>query len=465
MDNEKPNTLLDLAIHQLLSNESAAIHALKEIPRELFVPLLSAAFKGVHKNIVKAMVTVWPFACLHIGTLTVQGPHRELLTTMVKCLQFIPVQNSGSRSPKLRILDLREDSGCKIVCPVISTNSPACLFSCAHSEHSILKMRAQHSTASSEHEAQAHNQDMEIIVNISLRRGNILRERGYLALLLNKVEQSSGSLHLCCRDLEIEKLGVYNRNNLNRLDFKCLDHLSVFKGSLSEITCLLAQVVHLRKLCLSKVTCSSLNGKVFQNFVSQLRFMDHLNELNFDSFDLRDHLEAVLRDLPTNLEFLHLTFCELSYNDFKFLAECPQANHLKLLNISYNPMYWEDCEPFYNLLQCVSGTLQHLEFNHCLLTDSVFSGLIPALSRCSQLRVLNFFSNPVSMSMLMRILEHLTPLMELKHVIYPIPVHCYGRWQIQDSLDREKLANVQAQLKQMLQEAGRNDMTWITYPG
>ena len=198
------------------------------------------------------------------------------------------------RSPKLRVLDLREDSGCRIVCPEISTKSPACLFSCAHSEHSVLKRRAQHSSASSEHEVQAHNQDMEIIVNISLRRGNILRERGYLALLLNKVEQSSGSLHLCCRDLEIEKLGVY-RNNLNRLDLKCLDNLSVFKGSLSEITCLLAQVVHLRRLCLSKVICSSLNGNVFQNFVSQLRFMDHLNELNFDSFDLRDHLEAVLR--------------------------------------------------------------------------------------------------------------------------------------------------------------------------
>ncbi|XP_038171760.1 melanoma antigen preferentially expressed in tumors-like [Arvicola amphibius] len=465
MDNKKPNTLLDLAIHHLLSNESAAIHALEEIPRELFVPLLSAAFKGVHKNIVTAMVKVWPFTCLHIGTLSVQGPHRELLTTMVKCLQFTPVENSCSRNTKLRVLDLREDSDCKIICPTINTKSPACLFSCAHSEHAILKMGAQQSFASSEPEVQAHNQDTEIIVNVSLRSGNILREREYLALLLNKVEQSSGSLHLCCRDLEIEKLGAYNKNTLKRLDLKCLDNLSVFKGSLSEITHLLAQVVHLRRLCLSKVTCSSLNGKVFQNFVSHLRFMDHLNELNFDSFDLRDHLETVLRDLPTSLDFLHLTFCELSYNDFKFLADCPQANHLKLLNISYNPMCWEDCEPFYNLLHYVSGTLQHLEFNHCLLTDSVFSGLIPALSHCSQLRVLNFFSNPLSMSILMRLLEHLTPLMELKHVIYPIPVHCYGRWQIQDSLDREKLANVQAQLKRMLQEAGRNDMTWITYPG
>ncbi|CAO2622757.1 Melanoma antigen preferentially expressed in tumors [Lemmus lemmus] len=465
MDNKKPNTLLDLAIHQLLSNESAAIHAIEEIPRDLFIPLLSAAFKGVHKNIVKAMVKVWPFTCLHIGTLSVQGPHRELLTAMVECLQFIPVQNSGSRSPKLQILDLREDSGCKIVCPEISAKSPACLFSCAHSEHSILKMGAHHSIASSEPEVQPSNQVMELIVSISLRSGIILREREYLALLLNKVEQSSGSLHLCCRDLEIDKLGGYSRNTLNQLSLQCLDHLSVFKGSLSEITYLLAQVVHLRRLCLSKVSCRSFNGKAFQNFVSHLRCMDCLNELNFDSFNLRDHLETVLRVLPTSLDVLHLTFCELTYNDFKFLAECPQANHLKLLNVSYNAMHWEDCEPFYNLLHCISGTLQHLEFNHCLLTNSVFSGLIPVLSRCSQLRVLNFFSNPVSMSMLMRLLEHLTPLMELKHVIYPIPVHCYGRWEIQDSLDNQKLANVQAQLKQMLQEAGRSDMTWITYPG
>ncbi|KAK7799386.1 hypothetical protein U0070_021986, partial [Myodes glareolus] len=290
MDNKKPNTLLVLAIHQLLSNETAAIHALEEIPRELFVPLFCASFKGVHKNIVKAMVKIWPFTCLHIGTFTVREPHRELLTAMLECLQFLPVQNSGSRSPKLRILDLREDSGCKIVCPEI------------------------------------------------------------------------------------------------------------------------------------------------------------------------DHLETALRVFPTSLDFLHLTFCELSYNDFKFLAECPQANNLKLLNITHNPMCWEDCEPFYNLLHRISGTLQHLAVNQCILTDSIVAGVIPALSRCSQLRVFNLSSNPLSMPMLMRLLEHLTPLMQLKYVIYPIPVHCYGRWPIQDTLDHQKLANVQARLKRMLREAGRSDM-------
>lgn len=97
MDNKKPNTLLDLAIHQLLRNETATIHALEEIPRDLFVPLFCASFKGVHKSIVKAMVKVWPYTCLHIGTFTVRKPHRELLTAMLEGLQFLPVQNSGSR--------------------------------------------------------------------------------------------------------------------------------------------------------------------------------------------------------------------------------------------------------------------------------------------------------------------------------------------------------------------------------
>ena len=69
------------------------------------------------------------------------------------------------------------------------------------------------------------------------------------------------------------------------------------------------------------------------------------------------------------------------------------------------------------------------------------------------------------MPMLMRLLEHLTPLMDLKYVIYPIPVHCYGRWPIQDSLDQQRLANVHARLKRMLREAGRSDMIWFTFPG
>ena len=101
---------------------------------------------------------------------------------------------------------------------------------------------------------------MELIVNISLRSGSTLRK--YLALLLNKIEESSGSLRLYCQDLEIHKLGD-SRNTLNHLGLKCLDHLSVFQGCLSEFIILLTQLGHLSRLYQSKVPCRPLNEKGF----------------------------------------------------------------------------------------------------------------------------------------------------------------------------------------------------------
>ena len=97
MDAKNPKTLMDLAIQCLLTQESAAIQAVEDIPRDLFIPLFIAAFKGGHKNILSEMVKVWPFYCLHLGTLTVQVPHRELLKAMIENLPVYPAKNSASR--------------------------------------------------------------------------------------------------------------------------------------------------------------------------------------------------------------------------------------------------------------------------------------------------------------------------------------------------------------------------------
>lgn len=97
MDERDPSSLLDLAIQSLLSNELVAIHSLGEIPRELFVPLFSAAFMGGYRKTLTAMVKVWPFTCLHIGTLSVQEPQRELLKAMVENFQLLPAQDCSSR--------------------------------------------------------------------------------------------------------------------------------------------------------------------------------------------------------------------------------------------------------------------------------------------------------------------------------------------------------------------------------
>ncbi|XP_052602148.1 melanoma antigen preferentially expressed in tumors-like [Peromyscus californicus insignis] len=460
MDERDPSTLLDLAIQSLLSNEPVAIHSLGEIPKELFVPLFSAAFMGGYRKTLTEMVKVWPFACLHIGTLSVQEPQRELLKAMVESLQFLPVQNSAARSPKLRILDVRQGVDCRTTCPEFGIRSPTCFHGCTHSVRSILKLESQCSVVNSKPKSQSSRQSMEILVDLSL--DGTLREREFFALLLNKVEQSSGSLHLCCRDLQIDKFS-YARNTLKFLDLTCIHNLAVDQASLSEVTTILAHMIYLDSLSLSKITFRSLHGKVFQMFLNCLRQMNCLKEFNLSSVSLTDHLASLLRALPPDLDFLYLPFCEISYRDLKFLSQSSQATHLKLLNLSNNAMFWDDSGPFQILLQKLSDTLQHLAINHCHLTDATLSAILPALSKCSHLRVISFVSNPISMPMLMRILHYLTPLMELKYVIYPIPVHCYEQWRFHGSLDRQKLADVQAQLKAMLQAAKRSDMNWITY--
>ncbi|XP_050998772.1 melanoma antigen preferentially expressed in tumors-like [Acomys russatus] len=462
MDFKEPPTLLDIAVQCLLNHEPLAIQALQEIPEELFVPLFTAAFKGRHEKILSAMVKSWPFFCLHVGSLCMQEAQYQLWKVMVESLQLFPAENPAFRSPKLRILDLTQHPGCKTKCPKITTTCTPCLHSCTNSERSLMKVESQCRSSSSESEGQSPKTTMELLVSLSL--DSAFRENEFFALLLSKVEQSLGSLHLCVRDLGIKNLSEC-KSALRHLDLKCVTYLEVVEASLTKVVSLLKKAINLDSLNLSKITCRSFNGRAFRNFLSQLSSMDHLKELSLSSFCLTDHLEHVLRVVPADLDFLHLPFCGLNYTDFNFLSQCPQVNHLKLLDISSNSMYWEDCEPFYCLLENLCGSLQHLAINHCLLTDATLSMLAPALSRCSQLRFFSFSSNPITMPMLRRILEYLTSMTQLKYVIYPIPVHCYGRWHVRSSLDRQKLADVNAQLKIMLHEAERDDMCWITYTG
>ncbi|XP_073920522.1 melanoma antigen preferentially expressed in tumors-like [Castor canadensis] len=458
MDQTEIPTLLDLAIQNLMVNEPVLIHALEEIPRELFIPLFIAAFSGERKNILKAIVSTWPFRCLHVGTLRVQEPHCEVLEAMIDGLQILPVQNSSTRAPKLRVLDLRQDADCRTTCTDISSKFPFCFQSCIYSQQSILKIQeACNNTANSESQPQSSRKPMELLVDLYF--DGTLRSRKFLSVLLNKVEQSFGSLHLCCRDLQISKTSDY-KSTLKFLDLVCTDHLGIDQAYLSEVSTLLAQMIHLDSLSLSRIIFRSCKGKNFRNFLTHLGQMDNLEELSLSFFSIRDQLNKLLRVLPPELDFLYLTFCELSHKDFISLSQSLQANHLKLLNLSNTQISWEYSEPFVTLLENLSGTLQHLEIDSCLITDSTLSAVIPTLSRCSHLRVLSFASNPITMPVLKHLLQQLTPLMELKYVIYPVPVHCYEQWNSHDTLNQQKLAEVKAQLKGMLQAAQREDMNW-----
>lgn len=96
MDQKVPATLVELAAWSRLSDEPAAIHALEELPWDLFVPLFITAFLGGQKMKLKAMVRIWPSRCLHVGPLSVQESHYEILGATIDGPQIFPAQSSSS---------------------------------------------------------------------------------------------------------------------------------------------------------------------------------------------------------------------------------------------------------------------------------------------------------------------------------------------------------------------------------
>ncbi|XP_049622783.1 melanoma antigen preferentially expressed in tumors-like [Suncus etruscus] len=466
MDQKAVPTLLELAMKSLLTNEPAAIQALDELPRDIFVPLFTCAFLGRKKEMLKSMVKVWPFYCLHIGRLTTEDSTYKILKAMVDGLHLLPAQNSYPWGSKLRVLDLRQDYNHGIVC-TYRVKYPFCSQSCAYAQHSNLKLNEAQPNLmcvemdTSESEPLPVKEHIELLIDISFN--STLRTKRFLSFLKSKIEQSYGCLHLCCRNLQLDNLSAPT-NSLQVLDPACIDHLEVNEGDLKKVTTLLPQLIHLNSLSFNDVPFKLCKGKHFRNFVIWLGKLNNLNELKLSFFCLRNQLHKLLRVLPPQLETLSLSCCYLSTRDIIFLSQSSQVTQLKLLNLSHNQMLREVCEPLKTMLERVSGTVQHLELNNCHITNSTLSVILPALSHCSCLQVFSFNCNPITIRALIDILQYLTALTELKHVIYPIPIDCYEQWDINGILNQQKLVEVQTQLKLMLQEAKREDMYWTAFP-
>ncbi|XP_004606462.1 melanoma antigen preferentially expressed in tumors-like [Sorex araneus] len=464
MDRNTVPTLMELAAKSLMSNEPAGIYALEVLPKHFFIQLFTTALLDRQKKMLKEIVRVWPFQCLHIGTLNIGESPYDILEAMVDGLQFLPVQNTSSGTSKLKILDLRQTLESEITC-YYRAKYPFCFQSCVYSEHSIHKKEeAQHRVrrlGMGTSESEPVNKPIELLLDISFSR--TWRAKKFIIFIKSKIEQSSGSLHLCCRNLQIDNMRVHPRS-LRILDPACINHLEVNRAHLRNVTILFPHLTHLESLKLTNRPFQSCQGRNFNIFLIWLGKLEILQDLSLSFFGLRDQLHKLLRVLQPQLDTLSLSFCHLSNDDITVLSQSPQVTNLKRLNLSNNQIFQDFNEPFLTLLERVSGTLQYLELTNCQITDSVLSALIGPLSRCSKLHVFSFSFNPISMSALMNFVQHLTTWMTLRYVVYPIPLHCYEQGIFHVNLDQQKLAEVQTQLKLMLKAIKREDMHWSTYP-
>ncbi|KAK7796210.1 hypothetical protein U0070_002119, partial [Myodes glareolus] len=83
-----PYTLQRLARKSLLKNEALANASLKKLPKTIFPPMFKDTFIGKQTNIVRAMVTAWPFPCLPVGSL-MKTPNLKTLKAVLGGLDLL----------------------------------------------------------------------------------------------------------------------------------------------------------------------------------------------------------------------------------------------------------------------------------------------------------------------------------------------------------------------------------------
>ncbi|XP_071474656.1 PRAME family member 12-like [Marmota flaviventris] len=194
------------------------------------------------------------------------------------------------------------------------------------------------------------------------------------------------------------------------------------------------QMRNLRMLLVSQVcvpahTSPEEQERLLTQLTSQFLRMDCLRKFCVDAvLLLKGHVEQALeltalflfRHLTTPLETLSITNCPMSDSDWNHLSRCPNTRQLKHLELTdFSP------ESLKILLEITVASLKSLDLEACGITDSQLQALLPALSRCFQLMVLNFHGNRNSMSAQRDLLLHTARLSQLSVELYPAPLESY----------------------------------------
>ncbi|XP_069850339.1 PRAME family member 20-like [Dipodomys merriami] len=469
MSNQAIPKLLELAAHSLLSNEASAIPSLEEFTVDLFPPLFTAAFAKGHKKALTALVQAWPFPFLRLGSLIVQWPNQESVQAVLDGLEAFPTHRTCLRRSELRVLDLTldfEQVQRKGVSEALA-KFPFWLPSTVKAQ--IPQAMARRKPGEDVRKGPKQPwEPVELHIDLFLR--GPFKLDTFLSSLLTKVEQSGGFLRLCCRKLHIEEMpfnsliGILKALELNFIQelevfdwFRALSEQRLFATQLGRICTL-----HSLKLAYYHWSFSPDGEGSSSYFLSQLSKLSHLRKLHLSYSYLSGNLQQVLSCLQAPLHALEIRSCTLLDTDINYLSQSLHATSLKKLDLSGNNLSYMVPGPLDTLLGKISGTLQHLDLNHCRLKDTHLSAILPALCCCSQLSSLGLSDNPISKAGLLSLLEHTAGLMELKRVLYPIPIECcvYLHGLSWGPVNKGKLCQVQAEMQKLLQTVQRADMQW-----
>ncbi|XP_014397354.1 PREDICTED: melanoma antigen preferentially expressed in tumors-like [Myotis brandtii] len=251
-------------------------------------------------------------------------------------------------------------------------------------------------------------------------------------------------------------------------DLPTLGTLALYLGQMSNLQTLF--LLEERKDCIQKVyvncTWDLPTLGTFALYLGQMSnlqrlYLPHINMLRLrhlwalymrsPSF-LPGRLDQMLRCLQTPLDKLCLTHCQqLTQSDLTHLFQCPNLRQLKILHL-FGLGLEDFSEPLRALLEAVASTLQDLGLDKCGMADSQVEAILPALSRCHQLRFFSISMNNFPVATMKKLLRHTTGLRSLEFEMYPIPLECY---RTQGTVNQERLVLIQAELTGILRELGQ----------
>ncbi|XP_029448076.1 leucine-rich repeat-containing protein 14 [Rhinatrema bivittatum] len=495
-------SLVFLCAQKVVSDHASICRALEFIPKELYPVLFKASFVDRKTLVLQDLVQRWPFPILSIQKLLQSCKHCDRLLIKEKpsklCVQAVilgvlaylnQAMEGEERTQQLRVLNmmglqddsLEQDPETMSLWSQTVTLSKACVdMSQRYSEgaNPLLKRRKGACSPSAATSSLGSRACVEVHMDLFVNSTSsaILREA------LQVSSSSCSPLRLRCRDFRAEELSIRSTLGLlellspasiRQVDLRFnnlgLPGLNVLLPYMAKFTSLLSLKLPYNNVDVRRLSVEMEAG--LQNFAVQLGRLANLRELNLGSSRLSGRLRQLLGGLQKPLESLELAFCYLLPSDLTYLSRSLHAASLKKLDLSGNSLCEPLLQPFQLLLSEASGSLLHLDVMECKLMDSHLGAVLPALCRCTHLRYLGIFCNPISTRGLKRLLQSTLPLPDLRLVIYPYPMDCYSEsllWPassssfLDSSFDQEKLSQVNAELQQMLAHSQRTDVVWST---
>ncbi|NXD46237.1 LRC14 protein, partial [Copsychus sechellarum] len=476
----------------LCTRHIVAQRPLPALPDDLYPILFQAAFLDGRPLVLRDLVATWPFLELNFQRLVghkvlFRAPNCNLcieaviLAVVAQVQRELEVPRHQSSGSWLRVLDMtgvpdhldgRSDwSSTKAL-------ARACVAVSRHQQELQRRRSKRHKGYSAATTAEAALRPPGVDVHADL----VVDKNAY-GILCEALQPGAASpLRLKCREFQPKYISAFEIVTLLEcLDPSCLRRVDLHFICLRlvELLVILPHLSRFPELRSLNLQYSNLDMQHptpesairIRCVARQLGMLSGLRDLNLRTTGLSGNLRQILCNLQAPLESLDLGHCSLLPTDLAFLSQSFHPAALKRLDLSGQDISQGLLEPLRLLLEETSASLLYLDLMECCMSDSHLAVLLPTLLRCSRLRVLGLFRNPLSTAALKDLLQKTLKLPDLHLVVYPIPLDCHTRepsefdcYLFDESADEELLSAAEVEFSQLLANSRRTNLVWTDDP-